>query len=690
MPLGTVQLPQLGRANALMVPLAIADRDNEPAIIHVSAIDGCSSLKVQRLPGQLIRGGWNLSLSTQLANGCGTALETRRVPTVTLAVVLRDWLGGQPVEFMHIDVQGAELDVLRSGGRHLARQVRSLMVEVPAPGCATLTKGAPNCSEVFAAIEELDFVADDAFMWNGAPQNLKRGFGCDAVPWSRWNSRCEFDILFVQRTTHVMPPRRAGLRARHARRRLAQHEKQPAAVSNGPRRCAIELPALGTSYACPPPLVDTSTTAEFSASTPWGRSNQCADTSPPPLVAHCVAGLARTFSHPWVYRNFRHNLVNGFGGRAALLLLLKIFGSDTAKPWERAAGNDDTAQSKRRMLQAAIEYVAPQMVRLLRDDATAEAAVNHDCNISWHGAPIGGVAPDLGSRTVAQRLFYSTAAGRRRLAGQLTASAECLHMVEEYELAHGIRFNYVTRSRPDLAYLSPMLPYCFFADPKVLYIDKKDFFLAMRREVASTLLAAPLEHYRMCRGTAWWVEHEQLLRASAIASGYRYKVFPLPACRAWDEHRPNTAPRQMPGGGEFSCQGDSRLGLHLQASNDLKLDSRTGAFVCQGSCQKGTRPTGYNVYNCSQALRAACATGRWDSLTDESCAIPGYPMHHPCPTEPACERDPWHLPSEISTQSLVFNARPPEPGTLAHEGSEGSWAKRYHFWLKVAERHGGG
>ena len=119
------------------------------------------------------------------------------------------------------------------------------MVEVPAPSCATLTEGAPSCSQVFAAIEELGFVAEEAYMWNGVPQNLKRGFGCDAVPWSRWNSKCEFDIMFTRATE---------------RRSLGQERPPPAdsaAVEDASRRCMVEPAALGMSYACPPLLVDT-------------------------------------------------------------------------------------------------------------------------------------------------------------------------------------------------------------------------------------------------------------------------------------------------------------------------------------------------------------------------------------------------------------------------------------------------
>ena len=451
-------------------------------------------------------------------------------------------------------------------------------------------------------------------------------------------------------------------------------------AASSARRCAVEPPALGLSYACPPPLVDTSTTPEYSTSTPWGRPNGCAATSQPPLVAHCVAGLARTFVLPWVYRSLRRNLVNGFGGRAATLLLIKTFKADGDKTaWKECRSQPKLetwwSSIRRAQLQGAIDYVAPQLVRLLQDDAIAEAAVNHGCNISWHGAPVGGVAPS--PLEGPYRLFYSTEAGRTRLAGQLAASGECLHMIEEYERAHDIRFEYVTRSRPDLAFLSPMLPYCFFAHPKVMFIDKKDYLIAMRRETAAAFLTAPLEHYRRCRGTAWWVEHEQLLRASAFLAGYSYKVFALPACRSWTEHRPEAMPRRMPGG-EFSCHNEARLGLHLQSSADLHIDRRTGAFVCQGNCTQGAARTGYSVANCSRALRTACITGSWDNFTDERCLIPGFPKHPPCPTGPACERDIWHLPSKIPAEALIFNAPPPHPHS---EPNLGGWRGRYNYWL---------
>ena len=202
-PLGTVELRDATRSSAIMVPLAVADLDNRMAKFHVSSVDGCSSLHSQRSREELQKGGWTKSRTASFVQaGCAgdrDAVEMRMVPTVTLKVVLQDWLGGREVEFMHIDVQGAELSVLRSA-RDRLQQVHRILLEVPAPSCATLTEGAPSCSEVFDALRTLGFEPEDGIpAKNTKGIGLLRGFSCTDVPWETWNSQCEFDVLFVRR-----------------------------------------------------------------------------------------------------------------------------------------------------------------------------------------------------------------------------------------------------------------------------------------------------------------------------------------------------------------------------------------------------------------------------------------------------------------------------------------------------------
>ena len=137
-------------------------------------------------------------------------LESRTVPTVTLAVVLNDWLGGRDVAFLHVDVQGGELDVLKSAGAPSLRHVERMVLEVPSPHCVSLTRGAPTCDEVFATLDSFGFASEDQVSIlprhynHHRPPIFKRGFRCLDVPAfdttkSNFTGWCEADVLFVRK-----------------------------------------------------------------------------------------------------------------------------------------------------------------------------------------------------------------------------------------------------------------------------------------------------------------------------------------------------------------------------------------------------------------------------------------------------------------------------------------------------------
>ena len=138
----------------------MADNDEAPATLHVSRVDGCSSLRTQHNRSVLAAGDWTDPSMEWVASGCSDVVEERSVPTISLRTLLRTWLGGRPVEFMHIDVQGGELGVLRSAGPEAIRQVERIQLELPNPRCITLTQGAPTCDEVLATLTHLGFVTE--------------------------------------------------------------------------------------------------------------------------------------------------------------------------------------------------------------------------------------------------------------------------------------------------------------------------------------------------------------------------------------------------------------------------------------------------------------------------------------------------------------------------------------------------
>ena len=197
-------------------------------------------------------------------------------------------------------------------------------------------------------------------------------------------------------------------------------------------------PARGSECAAPPP----------------GESRQS------PLVAHCIAGQARTFIEPAVYQSITTNLLHAFGGRTATLLYLKTW-SSTAK----SASNEFTPELRKDQLvwwgpatQAkllrALQHIRPQRLRLLHSPGDENVTLNPRCTDKQCMG--GGICA------------YHTPSGVARHLGQIASSSGCLNMIREHEAAHGLRFQYFVRSRPDLAYPVPVPPLCHFASLKGL------------------------------------------------------------------------------------------------------------------------------------------------------------------------------------------------------------------------------
>ena len=318
----------------------------------------------------------------------------------------------------------------------------------------------------------------------------------------------------------------------------------PARGSNEGRvRCRVDSPAFSLQYGCMQPYVDVSATPEH-ASTGWARDKLCTAplrffgrvpirkgynwsctrtrpeaTKSAPLVAHCSAGLARTFVHPLVHQSFRHHLVNGFGGRAAVFLLLKTFDArKTAKalfPANPADDHiDDFDEEKQQQLRRSLEFVRPQAVVL---EHSSTPTINPWCRMG-----------SADNRSVLHA--YGTEAGMVRHVGHMEASRRCLELIVRHEAVHGIAFDWVTRSRPDLAYMAPMYPHgAFLAGGSRAYVSQKDYFYVFTRDAAEIVLDVH-RWYRKCNGSAWWPysAYESLLRIGARKRGIEFREANLP------------------------------------------------------------------------------------------------------------------------------------------------------------------
>ena len=269
------------------------------------------------------------------------------------------------------------------------------------------------------------------------------------------------------------------------------------------------------------------------------NSSSCSsEESAAPRVAHCIAGVARSFlavNSTYVVRGLRHNMVDAFGGRSVVFLLLKTFETAQkdvsfrfpASPAEDIVRDGTLSSEQASALRHAVRYLRAAEVRLVTEE---QVTLNPAC--TWGS----------GANTSATQT-YSTAAGVLRHVGQMEASLGCLEMIAAHEARHGFRFDMVVRSRPDLGVVAPMPGWCRFPDARSLYLPQQfnvDWVYVSSRAVANVTLSV-VHEYRRCRGQLDGGGHfEVLLSKVAQRAGFRRVLVPMPvalvqsACAAPD------------------------------------------------------------------------------------------------------------------------------------------------------------
>lgn len=105
----------------------------------------------------------------------------RSVFTVPLRQLL-EWIG-RPVDFVKIDAQGMDLEIVASGGAML-RNVRRVLLEVISDDCRPVYESQPRCSEVVSRMATLGFVP------------LTPLPCVPPKPRPRANHRCELEYVF--------------------------------------------------------------------------------------------------------------------------------------------------------------------------------------------------------------------------------------------------------------------------------------------------------------------------------------------------------------------------------------------------------------------------------------------------------------------------------------------------------------
>jgi len=159
-----------------------------------------------------------------------------------------------------------------------------------------------------------------------------------------------------------------------------------------------------------------------------------------PLTAICLVGAARTLTIPRVYRSIKDNLIDSLSANTVTFAHLKL--SDAPVKKQTKFGYFRRINASEVELKVPLEYIKPHQVVTYQGE-NDDRLLNPKCPLSreW------GIKH--------RRDTFFTGDNEVRLVGQLHAMYECYKSVLDYEKVSGVKFDAVTKIRPDTVWLFP-------------------------------------------------------------------------------------------------------------------------------------------------------------------------------------------------------------------------------------------
>lgn len=203
-------------------------------------------------------------------------------------------------------------------------------------------------------------------------------------------------------------------------------------------------------------------------------------------VAHCIVGSARTLWHPHAYKSIQDNFISALGGNYNTFMYLKLEDSKGILPALKVGhGHRPIYNAHLEQLHDAIAYLNPTKL-IVAPEKPINVYSKREAGCSLVGYSDVAVAG---------------------LVGQIDALRDCFRLVEEFEATEGMRFDWVTRIRPDTAIVRPVVPLCtlnsrYFYLSSQAFIDHVGIF---GRDLASAFFTFSDGFYNQCpRGVLDW------------------------------------------------------------------------------------------------------------------------------------------------------------------------------------------
>ena len=202
-------------------------------------------------------------------------------------------------------------------------------------------------------------------------------------------------------------------------------------------------------------------------------------------VAVCMAGAARTFAMPAVYKSIWENLI---GGLKADVDVFAVIDLGDALPKRQSGWTYPQARATEQRVANALSLLQPRMVARWRDGCE-KVQLNERCSFT--------------------DAFLQDSSNVLRSMAQPAAWDVCMSLIEARELDVGTKYDWVVRTRPDLLWSRAHPPACAL-EPSVSALGEasEDNHFVLPRRWAPSVMRGIHQDYAVCRGKRPFVNLE--------------------------------------------------------------------------------------------------------------------------------------------------------------------------------------
>ena len=177
---------------------------------------------------------------------------------------------------------------------------------------------------------------------------------------------------------------------------------------------------------------------------------------PPPNVAFCISGGARTLVKPQVHASLKRNLIEAFGGKAHVFWSL---GLGDAPVRHQAYFNVRPLHVNASQLAAAREALTPVVENIYSGNNNESLYMEQ-----WFNKY-------LKTPCFKKSIYFRSKEHVERNGALFQNMIDCDRMVVRYESEQAARFDWVVWTRPDVAIYASIYPHCLW-EPRYAYMSR--------------------------------------------------------------------------------------------------------------------------------------------------------------------------------------------------------------------------